>query len=422
MLRLEQRPGIQPAFGGAAEPLLAIADRCGHRSAVLYLTVSPADLARVGSPAAQERLLSVVESRLAEVLRESDLIARSGATAFMLLLSHLWEPEGCFSAVERIVAGLARPWTLDGAEHELGTCLGVAVRPEDATELRDLLAQAVDAAAAAGAEGLSFRFANVAMEEQLRWRDELRRSLGSGAPRGQFLVDYQPIFSLATDEVVGVESLIRWNHPRLGLIPAGAFVPEAERTGRIRSMDRWIVRQAMAETGEWQRSGWSGFVSVNLSGQTISDTRTLGHLRQALRTARDQGARGVVEITESAALSKPAETSRFLSEVRELGIEVAVDDFGTGYSSLEYISLFDADIIKLDRSFLAGVEQEPRKRKLLEGLLKMTRHMGMPVVAEGVESEIHKEILGEAGCEMIQGHHCARPMPPEEFADRYLAA
>ncbi len=409
-------PGDEPAtrlFGPAALPLMAIADRYGHRSAVAYVTLEPAALARVGTATEQDTLLAGVYARLVDLHRTSDLVARAGVNSFAILLSHLWDAEGCYAAARRLVSELARPFRVGDREVSLPARIGLAVRPEDGDTLSVLIAMAVAASVEAIEVGESLRFANRYLGDELVRRGVMEASLSTPTHLSQFALDYQPIFALAPLRPVGIEALIRWNHPTLGRLSAADFVPEAERTGRIRSLDRWVATEAIGQTAKRHR--YDGWVSINLSAHSIADASMVDHLREAVADANRGGTRTVVEVTESAALSNPKETLRVIDALREQDIFVAVDDFGTGYSSLEYVSMFRADIIKLDRTFVNDIEENSRRRRLVTGLINMCHHMNTPVVAEGVETADQQEILAEAGCDMVQGFHLGRPMEMDKL-------
>lgn len=408
----DPRPGDDPGarlFGPAATPLIAIADRYGHRSAVAYVTLPAAELAALGNATVQDALLTHVQARLVDLHRTSDLVARAGVNSFAILLSHLWDPEGCYAAARRIASEMARPYEIGNRVFHVTARIGIAVRPEDGDSLSVLVAMAVGASVEADETGVPLRFANRYLGEELERRDVMERSLSSAPQLSQFALDYQPIFSLATLAPVGIEALIRWDHPTLGRLSAAEFVPEAERSGRIRSFDRWVASEAIGQAST--RPDWDGWVSINLSAHSIADSGMVDHLRDMVVAGKRGRTRTVVEVTESAALSNPRETLRVIEALREHNIIVAVDDFGTGYSSLEYVSMFKADLIKLDRTFVLGTEDSSRKRRLLTGLINMCHHMGTPVVAEGVENSEQLDILTEAGCDMVQGFHLGRPMP-----------
>ena len=405
-------------FGSAATPLIALADRYGHRSAVAYVTIPAAEVARVGRAPAQDALLTAVRARLDDLHRKSDLVARASVNSFAVLLSHLWEAEGCYAAARRLVTELSRPYQIGDREVVVPVRIGLSVRPEDGDTLDVLIAMAVGASVEAAETDVTLRFANSYLGDELVRRDAMQQSMAAPANLSQFAVAYQPIFSLATLEPVGAESLLRWNHPTLGHLTAAEFVPEAERSGRIRSLDRWVASQAIPQAASWH--GWKGWVSINLSAHSIADSGMVDHLRDAVTAASAGGIRTVVEVTESAALSNPNETLRVLQSLREQDILVAVDDFGTGYSSLEYVSMFEADMIKLDRSFIHEIEEVERRRRLLVGLINMSHHMNIPLVAEGVETPGQQEILTEAGCDMVQGFYFGEPTAPEDFVPRFL--
>jgi EAL domain-containing protein (putative c-di-GMP-specific phosphodiesterase class I) len=237
------------------------------------------------------------------------------------------------------------------------------------------------------------------------------------------VLHYQPIIgadgeivgaeALARNDVVGVEALARWPHMERGLLEPSQFIPLAERTGRILSLDRWAIATAIRQAVTWTVSGWRGWVSVNLSARSLQDPELPEYIEQILRAHDFEGSRFVVEVTESAAMRDPAQTARVLEALRDLGVQIALDDFGVGHSSLAYLRLFPIDLLKLGRGCIAGIAGDVREEQLIEIMISLAHRIGAKVIAEGVERADQMSWLKRAGCDYVQGHLVGRPVPPE---------
>lgn len=398
----------------AAAPMLSLARRNARTMAFLHIHVAGL-LDPVTHAEAEERLVKSVTRRVLEAVRDSDFVARVDPERFVVALTEVWEADAAVRVAQRIVHTLTVPLD-DGPEAVVR--VGVSFFPFDADELDELLYQARAAVPADGSRaGIGFADPIIGVEA-LR-RAGLERDLSGADAVSQFRLHYQPIFSMESGEVVGVESLMRWDHDLQGLLPAADFIGLAERTGRVRAMDQWALEQALNDTRPWRDQGWGGWVSVNLSGRTLSDPRLVKQVEGILERTQADATKVVFEVTESAALSADGEATTVLSGLRALGSRVAVDDFGTGYASFSYLREFDPDLVKLDRLFVGG-DNHPRSQRLLHSLVLMAHHMGKPVVAEGLEEEAQRTRLEDSGCDMVQGYLLGRPVAPDEFTRQYI--
>jgi diguanylate cyclase len=398
----------------AADPVLSLARRNARTMAFLHVQLDGLSNWIASMPSSRsDRILRAVSGRLLRAVRDSDFVARVGPETFVVVLTEVWETDAAVRVAHRLVRQLGQQ---RGAQAPLSVRVGVAFFPFDANDVAALLASAAAAAPSTpGSSGIGFADPIIGAEA-LR-RAGLQRDLSGEDVARQFLLHYQPIFSMASGEPVGVEALIRWDHALQGVLPASDFIPLAERTGRIRALDQWALEQALRDSRNWQEAGWAGWVSVNLSGRTLTDPRLVPELERILGTSGTDPSSLVLEVTESAALTNGA--GAILEGLRELGAWVAIDDFGTGYASFEYLREFDPDLVKLDGIFVP-VDDSPRHRRLLHSLVTMAHHMGKPVVVEGVEDEDQRERLSHSGCDMLQGYLLGRPMDAGEFSRRYL--
>ena len=398
----------------AAAPMLSLARRNARTMAFLHIHVGGL-IDQATDAETEGALVGSVTRRVLDAVRDSDFVARVGPERFVVALTEVWEADAAVRVAQRIVHVLTAP--LDGGPESI-VRVGVSFFPFDADELDELLYQARAAVPGdPGRAGIGFADPIIGVEA-LR-RAGLERDLSGADTVSQFRLHYQPIFSMDTGQVVGVESLIRWDHHLQGLLPASDFIGLAERTGRVRAMDQWALEQALVDTRPWRDAGWTGWVSVNLSGRTLSDTRLVEHVGAILERTEADPTKVVFEVTESAALSSEGEATAILAGLRSLGSRVAVDDFGTGYASFSYLREFDPDLVKLDRLFVTG-ENHPRAQRLLHSLILMAHHMGKPVVVEGLEEEEQRKRLADSGCDMAQGYLLGRPVGPEEFTKQYI--
>jgi diguanylate cyclase len=405
----------QPLLTEAAGSVLSLARRNARTMAFLHIQLDGLTrLAATAPPGRAGRILKGVSRRLRRTVRESDLLARVGPEAFVIVLTEVWETDSAVRVAHRLVHQLTRG---RAARAPLAIRIGVAFFPFDGGDIHSLLTLAGRALPEPhGRNGIGFADPVLGLEA-LR-RAGLQRDLGGEDVARQFLLHYQPIFSAASGAPVGVEALLRWDHDHQGILAAKDFIPLAERTGRVRALDQWALEQALRDNRTWRDQGWDGWVAVNLSPRSLADARLVHEVERALAETRAEPSSLVLEVTESAALSDAA--TRVLHGLHELGVWVAIDDFGTGYASFEYLRKFDPDLVKLDGVFVPTAD-DPRERRLLHSLVRMAHHMGKPVVVEGVEDEEQRLRLLDSSCDMIQGYFLGRPVPAERFRDHYVA-
>jgi diguanylate cyclase (GGDEF)-like protein/PAS domain S-box-containing protein len=374
-----------------------------------------------------DQLLEAVAHRLAEVARPTDTLARLGGDEFVLLLAGASEPTA-LAVASRLHGRLAEPIVMAGRDLAFGASIGIAVHrggPGDGDELVRHADVAMYAAKEAG-RGRTEVFhddMDRALGELLGFEHELRL----GLQREEFTVHYQPEVALDGTSVVGVEALLRWNSPTRGSVPPSMFIPAAEATGLIMPLGEFVVREACDQTARWRRDGvikepfntW-----VNLSGKQLSaggiDELILNTLEQAGLPARFLG----LEITESVIVAEGTSGARAQNELRRLhehGIRIAIDDFGTGFSALGQLRRFPIDVIKVDRSFVQGIENDPRDAAITANVVNLAHSLGILAIAEGIETDGQLASVREYGCDHAQGYLFGRPLPAHEM-DLVLAA
>src|SRR5688500_12919951 len=364
----------------------AIARRYGRNVGVLHVHVDGLAGVRLVNrdPVTQQAAELRVVRRLRKCVRDSDLVARLGYGRYALALGDLWEPEMVARVANRVMAAFALPLFVRGTPRACPVRVGIALWPHDAAEIADLLA-----VAQAASDRLAGSGPGVAYDDPVLAAYALRESDAEGGlrgpPRELFEMHYQPIFSLTTGEPVGAEALVRWNRPGAVQVNAGQFIDLAERTGRIASLDRWAIGEVTRQVASWRRAGWTGWVSVNLSGRTLDTADLPAHFASALERSDADPRQLLVEVTESAAMRDRERSMGALRELRALGLQLAVDDFGAGNASVSYLRDFNPDLVKLDKSFLHGLDGDRQNDRIMEGLILMAHHLGKPIVAEGCE-------------------------------------
>jgi len=229
---------------------------------------------------------------------------------------------------------------------------------------------------------------------------------------------YQPVIRLSNGQLAGAEALVRWAHPRRGIVLPGEFIPSAEETGLIEPLGTWVLVQSIAEAAAWNRKSESPLgVSVNLSARQIAGGQLPHLIGTALEVNGLDPRRLCLEITESLLVEEPDEVTTVLKELAALGVRIAIDDFGTGYSSLAYLKRFPVEILKIDQSFIAGIEFEGENRAIVAAIIGLAGSLGLKVVAEGVETAEQLNVLRELGCDIAQGFYISHPVPPDAFED-----
>ena len=367
--------------------------------------------------AAGDLLLRHMSARLLATLRETDLLARMGPDEFAIIQADIEAPSGAARLCERLLTILQEPFDLFGEATHVRANIGVALSPADTRDPEQLLKQAGLALARAKGEGAhTFRFFEGAMDSELRQRKALERELHHALQRGELEIHYQPQIDLPTRTMVGVEALLRWHHPKLGMVPPDRFIPLAEDTGLILPIGAWVLEQACSQASQWQRAGLPQLrMSVNLSPVQFRDPDLAGVVRGALERSTLAPDCLELEITERTLMEDTETTLAILRELKQLGIKISIDDFGVGHSSLGYLRRFAFDEIKLDRSFVAALEHDPSAAAIVRATLSLGRSLGLEAVAEGVESAEQLAMLDAEGCRLAQGYYFSPPVHAQEI-------
>ncbi len=371
---------------------------------------------------AGDELLKEVARRVKDSVRDTDLVARLGGDEFCVILEDLAKPESAKIVVNKILTSMNKPFKLQDMELKVGVSIGITIYPQDGED-EDTLTKHADAAMQeAKSQGLSsFCFFNHAMNQHaaasIAVENDLRRSI----QQSHLIPYYQPQIDLNTGKIIGVESLIRWRHPNQGMVLPGNFIPIAEETGLIVELGKISIIQGMKDSSYLKSHGISSIkTSINLSPKQFRDENLVPTLRTAILENNLNPKDVVLEITEGHLVEASGERcDQVLIKLKELGVLIAIDDFGTGYSSFSYLKNLPIDIVKIDRSFVNGAENDPNARNLVSGIIDIIHGLGMSVVAEGVENKSQAELLKNEGCEVVQGFYFGKPMPLNDLVEWY---
>ena len=371
-----------------------------------------------------DELLKQVAQRLQHASRDVYDVARIGINSFGIAVTDARDAGAVAMVVDHLLrACFDTPFALGGTELRMAAKAGVALYPMDGADAETLLrnAEAAVNKAKASADSLLFYMSemNTRVAEALGMEGRLRDAL----ERGQFVLHYQPKRCLSSGALAGAEALIRWNDPERGLVPPGLFIPILEETGLIYDVGRWALGQALADNQRWRQAGHAPLrVAVNVSFLQLRHRSFVAEVREALAFDPAAGAGLELEITESMVMEDVEHSRSSLHALREMGITIAIDDFGTGFSSLSYLATLPADTLKIDRSFIMGMDTGPQGQALVSAIINMGHSLGLKVVAEGVETDEQCGRLALLGCDEIQGYLLSRPVAAEVFEARFLAS
>jgi diguanylate cyclase (GGDEF)-like protein len=371
---------------------------------------------------AGDELLTLLATRLIDVLRPGDTVARFGGDEFCVICDDLDDPELAIGIAQRMTAALARPFTLGASEQFVSASVGIAVATDLPRTAEDLVGEADAAMYRAKENGRGgFELFDAVMRghasERLRVENDLRRALELG---DELIAHYQPIVALDGGTVIGVEALVRWNHPDRGLVSPGEFIPVAEESGAILLIGERVLRLACAEAAQWNAASERPLsVSVNLSPRQVTSPGMAALVAGVLEETGLDPALLTLEVTEGVLVTESAATAQTLIDLKALGLRLVLDDFGTGYSSLAYLRRFPIDGLKIDRRFIAAMDTSTQDRTIVEAIIKMAAGLQIGVVAEGVETIGQAESLVRLGCVHAQGFYYARPMPADDVAELF---
>jgi len=361
-------------------------------------------------------LLQQVAERVHGSLRSSDTVARLGGDEFAVLLPQVAGVQEATVVADKLSAAIEAPFTVNGLTLDVDASIGVAVYPDHAGDANQLLQRADVAMYAAKATHAGYTVYDPTLDQhnprRLGLLGQLRRALAAG----ELVVHYQPKADVRSARILGVEALVRWQHPEHGLLGPGEFVPLAETTGLIRPLTSYVLDAALRQCRTWLDAGHELSVAVNLSTRCLLDLTLPDQIIGLLEETAMAPERLVLEITESAIMTDPTRALEILNRLHTLGVQLAIDDFGTGYSSMAYLKSLPVDELKVDRSFVKHLRDNPSDAVIVRSTVDLGHNLGLRVVAEGVEDEATWQELANLGCDSVQGYFLARPMPVAELA------
>jgi len=376
----------------------------------------------LGHPAG-DRVLQDVARRLSNCGRVEDTVSRLGGDEFAMALEGQGSATQASGMADKLLAALTLPFDLDGQAVFVGASIGISIYPADGKDAATLLKNADAAMHQSKDDGRNtFRFYNAAMTRAARERLTLETNLRRAIEQQEFLVYYQPQIDVSSGNILGVEALVRWDHPASGLIAPDRFIPLAEETGLIVPLGEWVLFTACTQARAWldDPDQPTLSVAVNLSPRQFRQHNLAAHVRAVLEASGLPAALLELEITESAIMDNPGQAIATLQALKDLGITISIDDFGTGYSSLAHLKRFPIDKLKIDQSFIRDIPRDHSDMEIAATIIAMARNLHLKVLAEGVETEEQLAFLQSHGCDAYQGYLCSRPIPASEL-ERWLA-
>ena len=397
---------------------LAHAARSGRPLAVLFV-----DLDRFKEVndslghSSGDSLLRTAANRIRDIVRSDDTVARFGGDEFTLILGDLSRPQDAVEVATKIADAIRTPYLLAGREVVVTASIGISISVDDGTDAESLVKNADTA---------MYRAKEAGRDEIVRYtpemnagtleRLELETSLRKALAENQLVLYYQPLYDIRRGRMFGMEALLRWRHPELGVLGPAVFIPAAEASGLIVPIGAWVLLEACRQASDWREAGLDLIIAVNLSGRQLQHPGIIEDITTALEQTGLPPESLEVEITETVAVQDIEQTLRILNRLRALGVRVSIDDFGTGYSSLSYLKQFPVDTIKLDRSFVRDITA-PQDAAIARSIIAMAHSLSMKVLAEGVETEHQLRFLQENRCDRLQGFFYSMPLPVDALSE-----
>jgi diguanylate cyclase (GGDEF)-like protein/PAS domain S-box-containing protein len=410
----------QVLFKDRLKQAIALSHRNDQMQAVLLLNVDRFNTINDSlGYTAGDRLLQSVAQRLASCVRESDTVARFGADEFAILLTQITRAQDAANVARAIKHSLDQAFLFDDQEIFVSSSIGISLYPADGRDTAGLLKTAgvaLDGAKDKG--GNRYQFYTAGGTTRALKQLVLENNLRPGLERSEFFIQYQPQVAIKDFHLVGMEALVRWQHPSLGLLYPNEFITLAEESGMIISLGDWILRTACAQNKAWQDAGLMPMrLSVNFSARQFQQPTFISDINQILKDTNLDPRWLELELTESSIMKDPEEAIGKLHELKLMGIKVAVDDFGTGYSSLNYLKRFPIDTLKIDKTFVSDVCKDPHDTSIVRAIINLGHALDLTVIAEGVETKDQLQYLTALGCDAVQGFLFSKPLSTKVFEE-----
>jgi EAL domain-containing protein (putative c-di-GMP-specific phosphodiesterase class I)/GGDEF domain-containing protein len=414
---IEWRCTQEQAFMDALLQTVTDENTADEKVAVLSLKMTGIRKLRgIYGRAFMEKGALAIHEKLKAILRPDDHLQALGNCEFLLCLPRMKNTGHMKLAINKLIRELDKEYEIDDKTVATPAIIGAALYPDTTESPVNLINAAEFALAQAGENGEKFRISDPLTDDsQALWDldEEFRHALNND----ELLLFYQPQLSLNSGRINGVEALIRWQHPKRGLVSPGLFIPIIEQTDLIHKVTHWALHRALREQKEWLARGHDISVSVNIAGKNFSEPSFRETVLNALSLWGSRGEKLILEITESELMDNLEQVGSELEALRDAGVRISIDDFGTGYSSLSYLSRLPVDEIKIDRSFIQNMAAQEQDERIVVAIIQMAREFQTSILAEGIEDQIIYDRLRELGCELGQGYHMSRPIPHEELMD-----
>jgi diguanylate cyclase (GGDEF)-like protein len=362
-----------------------------------------------------DKLLKAVSERLSRCVRESDTVSRFGGDEFAIILSQISRKENAARTAEKIIEVLAEPFDVGFSRIVLSATIGISIFPEDSADVEKILDYADLAMYRARSKGVRYDFYNRISRMFTENTSDAERSLREAINNDELVLYYQPQVDLYTNDLIGLEALVRWRHPEKGLLPPSDFVGFAEETGLIDPLGKWVLRKGCQQIRKWRDAGYPAFrLGINISPRQFVTQRLQETVIEVIGETDADPGQLVLEITEGVAIDNVDYTIKTLNDLREMGVGISIDDFGTAYASLSYLKRLPVDSIKIDRSFVRSLVCKNEDWTILSAIIEMAHGLNLRVIAEGVEQAEKIGYLQELNCDEYQGFYLSPPVPEHE--------